>query len=296
MPRTKWLTLLLVVATAVAGISQPCAAHRSPLPLALWGGFDSGAALCQRIIGKAAAHCGSAVWAARTTCLAAQVAGGACDQAATDAAVQQAHQDALDIVDRYCADYAVELGFTLTIETETDIDTFCQQFDAALMSGVYRPFPSGGTARQVAPDTGRCISATADAATHLLRVAFRSRTRALNRIASVTFGPAEKLRVVAQSTASIERARTLLQQVLQQRCPDPGFSALYGQSADALLALIAQRADCLGGAAYVQNAVLCPAAVCGNGMVEPTEQCDDGNTLVGDGCDGTCQREATPSP
>jgi len=288
--------MLLVAATVVASISHPAAAHRSPLPLALWGGFESEAALCQRVIGKAAAHCGSAVWAARTTCLAAQVAGGACDQAQTDAAVQQAHQDALDSVDRYCADSAVELGFTLTLETETDIDTFCQQFDAALMSGVYGPFLSGGVARQVTPDAGSCISATASAATHLLRVAFRSRTRALNRIASVALGPAEKLRVIAQSTASIERACRLLQQVLQQRCPAPAFTALYGQSADTLLALIAQRADCLGGAAYVQNAVLCPAAVCGNGMAEPTEQCDDGNTLSGDGCDATCQSEVAPQP
>ena len=266
------------------------------MPLALWGGFDSGAALCQRIIGKAAVHCATAVWAARSTCLAAQVTGGACDQAGTDTAVQQAHQDALDIVDRYCADYAVELGFTLTIETETDIDTFCQQFDAALTSGVYGPFLSGRTAAQAAPDTAGCMSATADAAKHLLRVAFRARTRALNRIASVVFGPAEKLRAVAQSTAFIERARSVLGQGLQMRCPDPGFSAVYGQSADTLLALIAERADCLGGAAYVQNAILCPAAICGNGMVEPTEQCDDGNTLSGDGCDATCQREVAPQP
>lgn len=264
------------------------------MPLALWGGFDAGGALCQRIIGKAAAHCGSAVWKAHAACLAAEVAGGTCDQTATDAAVQQAHQDALDLVDRYCADYAVDLGFTLTLETETDIDTFCQQLDAALLSGVYGPARSAGTGSPAAADAASCISATADTATHLLRVAFRARTRALNRIASVALGPSEKLRVIAQSTASIERARTILGQALQQRCPDPRFIAVYGQSADALLGLIAQRADCLGGAAYVQDKVLCPAAVCGNGMIEPSEQCDDGNTLSGDGCDNTCNREGTP--
>jgi cysteine-rich repeat protein len=32
--------------------------------------------------------------------------------------------------------------------------------------------------------------------------------------------------------------------------------------------------------------------VCGDGVLSPGEQCDDGNTADGDGCDGTCRREA----
>src|SRR5262245_42443019 len=30
---------------------------------------------------------------------------------------------------------------------------------------------------------------------------------------------------------------------------------------------------------------------CGNGILEPGEQCDDGNTVSGDGCSGSCQIE-----
>jgi fibro-slime domain-containing protein len=30
---------------------------------------------------------------------------------------------------------------------------------------------------------------------------------------------------------------------------------------------------------------------CGNGLLETDEQCDDGNTMPGDGCSGTCQKE-----
>jgi cysteine-rich repeat protein len=88
----------------------------------------------------------------------------------------------------------------------------------------------------------------------------------------------------------------VVEHLLQQRCPDEQFGALYGRSASEVLTLIEQRGDCLGGAAYVQNAVLCPPAVCGNGMMEPGEHCDDGNTLSGDGCDGGCTPEVTRQP
>jgi cysteine-rich repeat protein len=266
------------------------------MPLALWGGYTPGAALCQRIIGRAAARCGTAVWAARAACLKAQVAGGTCNQPATDAAVQQAHQDALDIVDRYCADYAQDLGFSLTLETQADIDTFCQQLDGALVSSVYGPLLVDGTVPQVDANAAGCSSALADAAGHLLRLAFRSRARALDRIASGALTPSEKVQAVERSTAHIQRGLTVVEHLLQQRCPDERFVALYRRSASEVLTLIEQRGDCLGGAAYVQNAVLCPPAVCGNGMMEPGEQCDDGNTLSGDDCVGTCIREITPQP
>jgi cysteine-rich repeat protein len=32
-------------------------------------------------------------------------------------------------------------------------------------------------------------------------------------------------------------------------------------------------------------------AVCGNGVPEPGEECEDGNTVSGDGCSATCQKE-----
>src|SRR5438046_8668963 len=36
---------------------------------------------------------------------------------------------------------------------------------------------------------------------------------------------------------------------------------------------------------------LAPAGDCGNGVLEAGEQCDDGNTVAGDGCSPSCQRE-----
>lgn len=36
---------------------------------------------------------------------------------------------------------------------------------------------------------------------------------------------------------------------------------------------------------------LTPVGDCGNGILDPGEQCDDGNTVSGDGCSATCQRE-----
>ncbi len=35
-----------------------------------------------------------------------------------------------------------------------------------------------------------------------------------------------------------------------------------------------------------------PPAVCGDGIIETGETCDDGNSIPGDGCSGTCQTEA----
>src|SRR5450432_2521609 len=34
---------------------------------------------------------------------------------------------------------------------------------------------------------------------------------------------------------------------------------------------------------------------CGNGQVDPGETCDDGNTLAGDGCSASCQKEPSTS-
>ncbi|HSQ01543.1 MAG TPA: DUF4215 domain-containing protein [Candidatus Dormibacteraeota bacterium] len=63
-----------------------------------------------------------------------------------------------------------------------------------------------------------------------------------------------------------------------------------GRPARDLLATVATRADCVGGAFYIQDGVVCAPALCGNGVVEPNEDCDDGNTADGDSCPASCVR------
>jgi cysteine-rich repeat protein len=57
---------------------------------------------------------------------------------------------------------------------------------------------------------------------------------------------------------------------------------------------LACNADCLG----FNTAGCGNVNVCGNGLVEAgvAEQCDDGNVVVGDGCDGACQIENLEIP
>jgi cysteine-rich repeat protein len=66
------------------------------------------------------------------------------------------------------------------------------------------------------------------------------------------------------------------------------FTALYGRSPRTFVTDIGARADCIGGLLYIQDAILCPAPVCGNGIIEMPETCDDGNTDNGDACPSSC--------
>jgi cysteine-rich repeat protein len=62
-----------------------------------------------------------------------------------------------------------------------------------------------------------------------------------------------------------------------QSCADLGFT---GGTLSCALDCTYDTSACTGG-----------AAVCGNGVLEGDEECDDGNTLPGDGCDGSCRIE-----
>ena len=63
-----------------------------------------------------------------------------------------------------------------------------------------------------------------------------------------------------------------------------------GAACDDFLGRIAAQAGCMVGFVYVQDAVTCPAPVCGNGMQERGEECDDGNDYDGDGCRSDCTK------
>ena len=286
----------------VGGSASTVHAHGLALPFAFWGGFSPAAAYCQRIIALAADRCGGAVWKVRSACLGALVDGGACDVTGADNAVQQAHLNALNVIDLQCTSpEAQALNFLLKYEAQTDMNVFCTALEAATVSAVYGPVTVQGIVRSVDATTRHCVDVTQRGATRLLRFAFRERRRALDTAATVqvcdppgenctSLPPTDKQALVNRSTARIERARAALAVRVEAACPT--FESVYHRSADVVLENLASRADCLAGATYVQNAVVCPASVCGNGMVEAGEQCDDGNTTDGDGCSSTCMIES----
>ncbi len=65
------------------------------------------------------------------------------------------------------------------------------------------------------------------------------------------------------------------------------FNALCGNG------ILEGSEECDGGANCMATCDRVP--VCGDGFVDAPEQCDDGNTLPGDGCDGSCQPEICPA-
>ena len=179
------------------------------------------------------------------------------------------------------------------MDVNIDVDIFCQELEDAMVSAVYRPATQRGVIGAVKNPTAACIAATASAATRLLRLALRDRSRLFDWIASFAFGPQEKLALVTASSARIQHLQTATSLQLTALCPN--FTSLYGRTPNAFLKLVAQRADCFSARTYVQDAVQCPQSVCGNGMREAGEQCDDGNLIDGDGCDHTCGTETAPT-
>lgn len=272
----------------------PVQAHRAPQLLALWGGWfdDARAVQCQRALGHAAAICASRSWTARDHCLGALLAGDHCDAGALQTQLSNTHALARTLVGRYCrSDTVVTLHFSSITEAYADVDIVCKQIEDAAASAVYGPAMDRGMIVPVDAATSACIAATSIVTTSMLRYGFRSHRSALDRVASKDLGVSIKQALVQASLTHINRRRATLQRHLLAKCGSDSFIAAYGRPVAAFLRLVAQRADCLAGATYVQDALVCPLATCGNGMKEPPEDCDDGNRADGDGCRGDCTSE-----
>jgi len=292
----RWRRCIGRVAIAAAALvsgTAPCAfAHRTPMLLALWGGFEASPAKCQRRIGVVTAQCADAARRARDVCLATQIAGSTCDRAATDAMVAQIRAATLGAVDHDCnSDDLQPLGFLSSLDLDADVDSSCMGADTALVSAVYSPMFHPHAANESVP---ACVAATARAAGKLLHFAFRARRHALDRIALKSLGPSKKQMLIDLTEPLIDRARERLEPFVRGMCSDADFMSVYGRDLATFLMGIAQRADCLAAAGYVQAAVVCPKPVCGNGIQESGEQCDDGNTIDGDGCHSNCTLESQP--
>lgn len=281
--RTRALLLLaLLLAPRAAG------AHGTPIDIASWGDFPLPIARCQRVIGRAAAVCGLRVWRVRRDCALAVARGGACDSAATDAAMEAARLAALDDVSGACSAMQVSnLQFVDVREAQADVIRFCRELDAAATSLVLDPLAAAPT-----DDVEACGVPAAQATTTLFAVSFRSRQRVLDRIAASTIPARRKRTMIGASTTEIADGAARLAGSIAATCPGERFTALYGRSPAQFLAAAAERADCLAGGAYAQGTVLCPQPVCGNRVRESGEECDDGNADDGDGCSASCLREA----
>jgi cysteine-rich repeat protein len=284
--------LLLGALCAVVLHPAPLHAHGMPISLDSWGAWGRRLARCQRVIARNAAVCALRAWEARRACRLSPLHGTPCDEDATDAAIEAARLAAVDAVTPACTDQQARLLLFLDRrEAQLDVVTFCRELEDAVDSAVFLPV---ATDADLPPSARRCVESAALASTKLLRQAFDSRQRLLDRIAQRSLSTPRKHAMIAESDAAIERHSGALELELARACPPGAFAATYGRDPATFLATIANRADCLAGQTYAQGGVICPAPVCGNGMREfrpLAEQSDDGNLVAGDGCSATCRRE-----
>ena len=290
--------IALILACAVLG-SGRALAHGTPVPLAAWGDFAPAAARCQRVLGQAATQCALEVWALRRACIEPQLRGESCDTFATTRAVRDARQRALDKVGAACAESDVTaLTFLDVREALADVTSICRQLERELITAVYGPALVGSSADYVVgavdASRGACLDAAAARAGQLLRFAGREQRGGLDQIAGQSLAPEAKTAAVARGARRGAAARAGLGTRLAATCDGATFTALYGRPIDALLADVGSRSGCLVGGVYVQDALRCPAPVCGNGMEEAGEECDDGNHSETDTCRSDCVRTDCP--
>jgi len=256
------------------------------LPFAEWGGFDAGTLRCQRIVARAATDCAATAWQIRRACRETALAGAACVPD-SDPRISAARSAALDAVDSACTEHQLgNLQFLGYFDSHLDVTNFCQHvWPDAADSVVFVPaLASKGDAGR------RCGEAAADAASEVMQYIFRSRRRCMDRAADMSRTSPERAALLTRAARGATFALQRVVARLALRCPE--IDSIYGRSAAALVDVLAQRADCLGGAFYIQDAVICPAPVCGNGVIEFPETCDDGNTADGDGCPSNCDSES----
>lgn len=267
-------------------------AHSGPAPLLFWGNFAPGVAACQRHIGHAAALCVNRVVRARGDCRLAAETGGSCNTTALTATIQDARADARAKVRAECSEIEVQnLRYIDVNEALTDVINICRSAETTVESAIF------DAARAAGAGLGEnvvdlCLTEMRSGAGKVLADAIRERRLSLDRIAATNVVPAAKQGIVDHATRRIAAGVAAAATAIERKCPPAAFAALYGRDAATHLATAATQADCFGGAVYVQDAVVCPAPVCGNAMRETGEACDDGNLAPGDGCDAACRTEA----
>jgi cysteine-rich repeat protein len=271
---------------AILGVASTAYAHGARLPFAQWGGFNASSVRCQRLIARAAGECATARWRAQRACRSAELAGRTCDETATEAIITAARNKALDQIDQYCSERNLtDLQFLGQFDLQGDVVNFCHDWEVAATSAVYGRSTAAGspTGAQRA-----CIEATAEAVDAVMQFTFRNRRQCMDWVAASPRDAPNRNGLLDSAGRRSNSAHDAIATRLAERCDEGVFAALYRQSPAEFVDAVAIRADCIGAQFYVQDAVLCPAAVCGNAIIEPGESCDDGNTVDGDGCPAAC--------
>ena len=280
MPRVRSPIGARVVALA-ALLCLPAAAasaHGGRLPLDLWGGYTGEFLRCQRVIAQAASACAAGAWAARRACREGELVGEPCDHDATTSRVSAVRAAALNAIDAVCGEReAIVLRYLGTFDLQDDVISYCRAWEDAAESAVF--------GAHVTPSAA-CSLATAEAVTEVMHQAVRGRRRSMDRLAASPAASPERPVLIAAADRRLAVTIDHATARLTARCPD--FAAQYRRPAGELITTLAARADCVGGAFYIQDTVLCPPAVCGNGVIEPLEECDDGNIADGDACPADC--------
>ena len=235
-PFTLWgaldrlAAIVAAIALCIAATPSRSAAHGTPVPLDSWGPFGRTNARCQRYIASSAAACALQAWQLHHACLESQLDGQGCDQAAVTAQIEALRVGAAGGVQAACsANEVMNLVFLGVFDAANDAVTFCRELDTAAVSAVTLPLPADPA---LATDEVRtCVRAAADATTHLLHRAFRSRQRLLDRLAQTGYSPRRKTTMVARSSASVESDAAQLETSLTAVCPADAFLRTYGRDA-----------------------------------------------------------------
>lgn len=273
------LALFVVLAGPAAAMG-----HGMRLPFDQWGGFRAETTRCQRVIAHAAAQCAATAWEVRRACRSAELQGQPCDRKATQAIIDAARIKSLDSIDAACSErQAIELQYLGSFDLQADVINFCRGWDAAAISAVYGPF-----AAPLSPGERDCSDAAAEITDRLMHFVFRNRRQCMDRVASLPLQAPNRTSLLDVAAHRARTAHERLAARLVTRCGAATFADLYGRTPETFVTDLSARADCIGGLLYIQDAVLCPAPVCGNGIVELPEDCDDGNTADGDACPATC--------
>ncbi len=228
--------------------SSQLRAHGGRLPFLFWGDFPRVHLACQRAIGRAVAQCAVGTQRLYALCAAGSASGDLCAPLPRAEALESLRAVALNVIDRHCSERStVQLGFLALVEAQADISRACSQLDRWVRGWSADPTAVPGA-------QGACMETYARASLVLLRFATNEYRRLFDWLAFHRSPPNQRNQLLAERRARVGDAARRLELVLQRRCPDglPG-----GPNPATFLSEVARQAECVVGAAYVQDALHC---------------------------------------